>query len=194
MPQPFSVPEECQVLCGEISKTVDQDVLAVPPSRKSFDGRYKARATIGVMLRGTKIDSLVVGGPAFSCGKSLDQSSECFRGHLLMQTERICASVLLIIDTLQTEHRCLNNVGEGPSFSCVPLSRAITSTEEESRSGPCRMCCVLFVRPFKGDAMVIHGIRIHENFHHQNIKISLTGTSLTNRATMQVLLQKETKL
>ena len=47
-----------------------QNPLKASPNslRKSPGGYSKTKATLGVMLRGTKVDTLVVGGPAYNSG------------------------------------------------------------------------------------------------------------------------------
>ena len=56
-------------LCGSLSACLSRNPLR-PASQSSAGnaGNFKAKSTIGLMLKGTKIDSLVVGGPAYGCG------------------------------------------------------------------------------------------------------------------------------
>lgn len=54
-------------LCKSLQVCLGQNPLK-PATQSRNSGGFKSRATLGVMLKGTQIDTLVVGGPAYNCG------------------------------------------------------------------------------------------------------------------------------
>ena len=70
-PSPEELMRECFSLCGSLQEALQADVLQVT-SRKDGDSQFSSVTTIGIMLSGTEIDNMVVGGSAYNT-KELDK-------------------------------------------------------------------------------------------------------------------------
>ena len=63
-----SLKECCLGICGAILSKLQENVL-VPPPPPSSGADFSSRSTVGLLLNGTTIDQMVVGGPAFNSGQ-----------------------------------------------------------------------------------------------------------------------------
>jgi len=68
--QGFEPLRDAADICRNLQAVLGQNPLKASPNstRKSPGGYSKSKATLGVMLRGTRVDTLVVGGPAYNSG------------------------------------------------------------------------------------------------------------------------------
>lgn len=62
-----SLVEGCKSVCSKLEKSLNAEILAVPSS--TISAGFTTRATVGMMLVGTKLDNMVVGAPAFNSQK-----------------------------------------------------------------------------------------------------------------------------
>lgn len=70
----------CEFLCTLIEEAISNDVLSVPTD--SISSGFNTKTTVGMLLVGMSIDSMVVGGPAYNC-QVRTLASNTTKGHLV---------------------------------------------------------------------------------------------------------------
>ena len=62
-----SLVEACKRVCGKLEEVLRADVLSVPSN--TISAGFATKSTVGMMLVGSKIDNMVIGGPAYNSQK-----------------------------------------------------------------------------------------------------------------------------